>query len=59
MNDHEMRFRIPSSIYKRYKLICVQMDLSIPKQTSELIKKFVEIQEENCEKLKLIERNKK
>lgn len=47
MKYHDMRFQIPEELYKRYKILCVQKDLSIPKQTRELIRKFVEIHEEN------------
>lgn len=47
-----VRIIIPTELYKRYKLQCVRLDLSIPKQTAELIKNFVEIQERNQEALK-------
>lgn len=40
-----IRIRIPPHLYKRYKIICAQKELSIPKQTAELIRKFVEILE--------------
>lgn len=43
---HEIRIRIPKELLKSYKVICVEKDLSLPKQTAELIRKFVEIQEE-------------
>lgn len=54
MKSYELRARIPSELYKRYKVLCVKMELSMPKQTAELINKFVEIQEENYEKIKNI-----
>jgi hypothetical protein len=41
------RIRIHPHLYKRYKILCAKNDLSIPKQTAELIRKFVEVQEEN------------
>lgn len=40
-----VRMVMPEVLYKKYKLICVQRDLSMPKQTQELIRKFVEIHE--------------
>jgi hypothetical protein len=52
MNYKEIRLRIPSPIHKRFKIICVEMDLSLPKQTCELIRKFVEVQEDNRDKLR-------
>lgn len=51
MKEKEMRFRIPQSIHDRYRVICIKMKLSVPKQTAALIRKFVEIQEDNYEKL--------
>jgi hypothetical protein len=34
-------------LFKRYKLVCVHNDLSLPKQTAQLIRTFVEVQEMN------------
>lgn len=39
--------RVHPILYKKYKAICVEKDLSMPKQTAELIRKFVEIDEMN------------
>jgi hypothetical protein len=47
MNDHEIRLRIPHELYKKYKLICVEMDLSMPRQTAQIIEQFVKIQNDN------------
>lgn len=47
MDERMVRMRIHPILYKRYKLICVKNNLSMPKQTAELIRKFVEIQESN------------
>jgi len=52
MEEKVMRFRIPVDIFKRYKVLLVKMDLSFPKQTTELIRKFVEVQEKNLESIK-------
>jgi hypothetical protein len=60
MKEHEMRFRIPQVLFKRFKLVCIQNDLSIPKQSAELIRKFVEILEEDTRKIQMAqEENKK
>lgn len=42
MEQRELRVRIHPHLLKRYKLICVEKDLSVPKQTAELIRHFVE-----------------
>lgn len=47
MKTYEMRFRINEDLYKKYKILCIQKNLSIPKQSVELIRKFVEIAEKN------------
>lgn len=52
MEMKDMRIRIPMNLYKKYKLICVEKDLSLAKQASALIKQFVEIQEENNIRIK-------
>lgn len=43
----EMRFRVSTKLWTRYKILCLKNKLSIPRQTAELIRKFVEIQELN------------
>lgn len=52
MNTKELRVRVPVSLAKRYRMICVSKELSLPKQTAELIRKFVEVQEENEKRIK-------
>lgn len=51
MKEKIIRIRVHEHLLKRYKMICVQKDLSIPKQTAELIRKFVDIQEETNKRL--------
>lgn len=58
MKEKELRFRIPAVLFKRYKLICTEMDLSIPKQSKEIIKNFVEVHENNLKLLKDIKQTK-
>ena len=43
----EIRFFVNEDLYKEFKILCVKNDLSLPKQTHELIRKFVEIQNQN------------
>ena len=45
--ERVIRLRIPNDIYLRYKVLCAKMDLSMPKQVTELISKFLEVQEKN------------
>lgn len=47
MTERIVRIRVPDVLFKKYKMICVEKDLSIPKQTAQLIRKFIEIDEEN------------
>ncbi len=47
MKERVVRIRIPEVLYKKYKLLCVEKDLSIPKQTAQLLRNFLEIQENN------------
>jgi hypothetical protein len=46
MKFKQLRVNIPADIYKKYRLICLEKDLSMPKQTTQLLKSFVEAQEE-------------
>jgi hypothetical protein len=47
MEEKVIRLRIPEKLYIKYKVICVNKKLSLPKQTAELLRKFVEVYEEN------------
>jgi len=52
MKEKEMRFRISEDLYDEYRKICISLHLSIPRQTAELIRYFVSMQEDNLEKIK-------
>lgn len=56
MQEKVIRMRMPDALYKKYKLICVRKDLTMPKQTAQLIRKFVEIDEENERLMKKIDK---
>ena len=45
--EHALRIRMSYSLYRKFKVLCAAKDLSIPKQIEELIRHFVQIQEEN------------
>lgn len=47
MKEKVIRMRVHEHLYKRFQILCIQNDLSMTKQTAELIRKFVEMQEEN------------
>lgn len=51
MKYKELRVRISDKIMERYVAICDKHNLSMPKQTSAMIKQFVEIQEDNDKKI--------
>jgi hypothetical protein len=53
MREDWIRIRIDHELFQRYKIVCIKNDLSIPKQTHEIIKNFVDIQESNLEKLEI------
>jgi len=50
--EYIMRARIPIGLFKRFKVICAELDLSIPKQIAAVIQSFVETHEENIERIK-------
>lgn len=47
-----LRFRITDDLYKKYKVVCAELELSIPKQGAQLIENFVQVQQENIDKIK-------
>jgi hypothetical protein len=47
MAETFVRVRIPKEVFKRFKVHCIEMNVSIPKQMTELVRKFVEIQDQN------------
>lgn len=42
-----VRVRVPDELLIRFKTHCAKKDLSVPKQIAELLRKFVEIQDQN------------
>jgi len=57
MSEKIIRMRIPDLLYKKFKIICAERDLSMPKQTAQLIRKFVEIDEENKRLMKHLKKD--
>jgi|GEM_PF-1597184 hypothetical protein len=47
MRDKLLRVRIPSDLLKEYKKLCVELELSLPAQTEQLITHFVSITKQN------------
>jgi hypothetical protein len=45
MTLKEVRIMISPVLYKQYKILCVEKDLSIPKLTAQLIKNFIDLNE--------------
>jgi predicted transcriptional regulator YheO len=52
MESKELRVQIPKELHTKFKILCIEMDLSMPKQTAQLIENFVTIQEDNLKKMK-------
>lgn len=42
-----IRVRVPEEVHKRFKMHCIKNQVSVPKQTTELLRKFVEIHDQN------------
>lgn len=42
MKEAVVRIRIPIDLYKKFKHLCIDKDLSVPVQTANLIKEFIE-----------------
>lgn len=47
MKERVVRLRIPEVLYKKYKVFCAENDLSMPKQTAELIRECLKIDPDN------------
>ncbi len=42
-----IRVRVPDEVYLKFKIHCFKKGISSPKQLTELVRKFVEIQDQN------------
>lgn len=51
MKEKFLKMRVHEHLHKRYKIICAQYGLSMAKQCSALIRQFVEVQEENNQRM--------
>ncbi len=47
MKEHVIRLRLPAFVYKKFKVICAENDLSMPKLNAQLIRNFIEIDDMN------------
>lgn len=52
MSERIIRMRMQDEVYKKYKKFCIDKDLSISKQTENLILNFVDNVEKSDEHLK-------
>jgi hypothetical protein len=50
--ERVIRFRIHEKLLRRYRSLCAELGISAPKQTTAIIREFVEIQEENIKQMK-------
>lgn len=51
MKERLLRIRIDNELYLKFKHLCVDLELSIPKQTQKLIEHFVSVQYENNKRM--------
>jgi len=47
MKDKMLHLRVPEDLLKKYKILCIQKNLSLPKQTTQLIESFCKTLEMN------------
>jgi len=47
MKEKFFRIRVPEDIHKKFRMHCIKQSVSVPKQATELLRKYVEIQEQN------------
>ena len=51
MKQKVYRVYLPEDLFIKYKVLCVENKLSMPKQTQALIRNFMDIQEENKKRM--------
>jgi len=56
-NEVAVRIRISPHLMKRYKILCLHLDLSVAKQTESLVRQFVEAQESYIAQIQDAKRN--
>jgi len=56
MSEKIIRIRMDDEVFKRFKVLCAEMDLSIPQQTKKLIEQFIKVQSENLNRLRQLKR---
>ena len=56
MTEKIIRIRMDDEVFKRFKVLCAEMDLSIPQQTKKLIEQFIKVQSENLNRLRQLKR---
>jgi hypothetical protein len=52
MKECVVRIRVHELVYKKYRIACLEKNLSVPKQTMELIRKFLENYDTNRQFIK-------
>ena len=40
-DERSVKIRIPEFVYKKYKVICAERDVSMPKMTAQLLRDFI------------------
>jgi len=56
MSEKIIRISMDDEVFKRFKVLCAEMDLSIPQQTKKLIEQFIKVQSENLNRLRQLKR---
>ena len=45
MKEKFIRIRVPDSLYIKYKVYCTKNNISLPKQTAQIIQNFLDIKD--------------
>ena len=56
METRELRVRIPKKLMIEYRKLCAELELHVPKQTTQLIENFLQTQKDNLKIKKLMKK---
>ena len=54
METKELRLKLPRKLMIDYQKMCVELEISVPKTTIQLIEQFLQVQKDNLSIKKLI-----
>lgn len=54
METKELRLKLPRKLMIDYQKMCVELEISVPKTTTQLIEQFLQVQKDNLSIKKMI-----